>query len=86
MPNQGGAPLGNKNAYRHGLYSRQFKTAERRALHGSTLNDLSAEIELVRVYLRRFVESQGALSTPLEFDDQLAFLKSLDRRAVLERE
>ena len=77
MPRKRGAPPGNRNAYRHGFYSRQFKAAERRALDASTLRDLAGEIEFVRVELRRFIEVQDAMPGPLRLEAQLAMLRAV---------
>ena len=77
MPRKRGAPPGNRNAYRHGFYSRQFKAAERRALDASTLHDLAGEIEFVRVELRRFIEVQDALPEQFRLEAQLAMLRAV---------
>jgi hypothetical protein len=76
MPRKPGAPSGNKNAYRHGFYSRQYKAAERRALDAATLADLAGEIEFVRVQLRRFIEAQAALPGPPRPETQIAILRA----------
>jgi hypothetical protein len=60
---RGGQP-GNTNAYKHGLYSKNFTLAERRGLQAAKGIVLGDEIALLRVLIRRFAEeilsSQGA--------------------------
>jgi hypothetical protein len=59
---RGGQP-GNTNAYKHGLYSKNFSLAERRGLEAAKGIVLGDEIALLRVLIRRFAEeilsSQG---------------------------
>jgi len=49
----GGQP-GNLNAFKHGFYSRRFTKLELRHLNVILANDLTDEIALTRVLLRRY--------------------------------
>ena len=49
----GGQP-GNMNAFKHGFYSRRFTKLELRHLNVILANDLTDEIALTRVLLRRY--------------------------------
>jgi hypothetical protein len=51
-----GAQPGNKNALRHGFYSRQFKAEEIKRLDEQDPTDVKAEIELLRVVLDRLTD------------------------------
>jgi len=55
-PRKPGAQLGNTNALKHGFYSRRFNKIETRDLDASSLDDLSGEIALLRVFTRRVFE------------------------------
>ncbi len=56
-----GGQAGNKNALRHGFYSRQFRAEEIKRLDEQEPTDVKAEIELLRVMLDR-------LTDQLDFD------------------
>jgi hypothetical protein len=77
MPRKRGAQPDNKNAFKHGFYSEQFKRGERLALDKLSVTDLSGEIEFVRVYLKRFLEAQNNLPQPLDFESQLSVLRAI---------
>lgn len=70
---RGGQP-GNSNAFKHGLYSKNFTLAERRGLQSAKGIVLGDEIALLCVLIRRFAEeilsSQGI--APLESAQHLA--------------
>ena len=51
-----GAQPGNTNALKHGFYSRRFNKIENQDLESSSLDDLSGEIALLRVFTRRVFE------------------------------
>ena len=68
---QRGAQPGNHNAVKHGYYSSVFKEAERRLLEQIPLTDLSAEIQLIRVTSKRFLQALTASKDHLDFDTQL---------------
>jgi hypothetical protein len=64
-----GAPRGNTNAVKHGLYSQQFRRSDIEALKNARTMDLADEINVVRVFIRRITELNGAdtsLSEALE--------------------
>lgn len=48
-----GAPPGNKNALRHGFYSKRFTADESKRLDDETPADVEAEIALLRVCIDR---------------------------------
>lgn len=52
---RGGQP-GNKNAFKHGFYTANFKKADQKAFDGWQFSGLAEEIALLRVYIRRVVE------------------------------
>jgi uncharacterized protein YjcR len=57
-----GAQAGNKNALRHGFYSKDFTITENKALDGESQTDVTAEINLLRVCI-------GRLQKELDFDE-----------------
>ncbi len=77
---RGGQP-GNTNAMKHGFYSDMFKQEERRILSEIPLDDLSAEIELLRVTNRRFLDALIASKDRLDFDTQLTALRAVNLSA-----
>ena len=76
-----GAQPGNHNALRHGYYSSLFKAAERRLLDQLPLTDLSAEIELIRVTNKRFLQALAATGGDLDFETQLTALRAVNLSA-----
>jgi hypothetical protein len=77
MPKRG-APPGNHNALKHGFYSAHFKQAEGRILSRMSVADLTAEIEVMRIGTRRFLEAQAALPPgALDFEAQLSALRAI---------
>ncbi|MDR3577206.1 MAG: hypothetical protein P4L50_25375 [Anaerolineaceae bacterium] len=61
-----GAPNGNRNALKHGFYSRQFKPADLKDLARCQYTDLSDEIAVLRVQLRRVIELSSQAQTLTE--------------------
>ncbi|MBN2148716.1 MAG: hypothetical protein JW726_15115 [Anaerolineales bacterium] len=51
-----GAPRGNKNALKHGFYSRHFKAGETSDLEHTEQDNLDSEINMLRVVIRRTME------------------------------
>lgn len=51
-----GAPRGNKNALKHGFYSRQFNKADLVDLEAADILGLEDEITMIRVYIRRVIQ------------------------------
>ena len=77
---RGGQP-GNHNAVKHGYYSSIFKATERRLLDQLPLTDLSAEIELIRVTNKRFLQALSASKDDLDFETQLTALRAVNLSA-----
>jgi hypothetical protein len=78
MTKRRGGQRGNTNALKHGFYSSQFKAAESRVLDGMSLTELAAEIELMRIATRRFVQAQAELPEGgLDFEAHLAVLRAI---------
>jgi hypothetical protein len=71
--NKGGAPLGNRNALKHGFYSRKFSTKELRDL---TINngELDDEVKLLRVYIRRVADQANSFTS---LEQGMEFLRAL---------
>jgi hypothetical protein len=80
---RGGQP-NNKNAFNHGFYSSAFKAKENRLLNESSVTDVSAEIELLRVMNIRYLESIKDSSHQLDPEKRLADLRAftLSSRAL----
>lgn len=53
MPKRRGPPAGNKNARKHGFYSRAYKTSEQNAEYPSILGKQWDEINMLRVLIAR---------------------------------
>lgn len=60
-----GAPRGNQNALKHGFYARTFKPAERRELQAVRQLSLNAEIDMLRIVVRRVFDLTTTLEDPL---------------------
>lgn len=60
-----GAPRGNQNALKHGFYARTFKPAERRELQAVRQLSLNAEIDMLRIVVRRVFDLTATLEDPL---------------------
>jgi hypothetical protein len=76
-----GGQIGNHNATKHGYYSSIFKATERRLLDQLPLTDLSAEIELIRVTNKRFLQALSASKDDLDFETQLTALRAVNLSA-----
>jgi hypothetical protein len=61
-PQRRGAQPRNKNALKHGFYSRHFKADENTRLDAESETSITAEINLIRVLIDR-------LSTQISFDE-----------------
>jgi hypothetical protein len=66
-----GAPLGNKNAYKHGFYSRDFPRTDLKDLEAVDSQGLAEEISLTRLHLRKLTEYALAAPTLAEYLDIL---------------
>jgi hypothetical protein len=73
-PRRRGAPNGNQNAVKHGFYSRMFHTTDIEDLDDSPAINLADEIILLRVFIRRAIESND---TQLDFPESLELLRVL---------
>ena len=71
-----GAQPGNTNALKHGFYSRTFRRIESGDLTDLADLDLSNEINLLRVYIRRLAEDE-----PENMKDKIAQLNALSLAA-----
>lgn len=59
MSRKRGAQPGNRNSVKHGFYSKQFDLEEKMSLGLIAEADLSNEIELFRVQIRRFAQAEN---------------------------
>lgn len=57
-----GAPIGNKNALKHGFYSRQMRAVEKDDLSELVDAGLSNEIAILRILLRRAIEISNGVT------------------------
>ena len=64
--NRPGAPLGNKNALKHGFYAGHFNRTEIKDLQKSDSASLHDEINMLRVYIRRIFEKANPEITTWE--------------------
>jgi hypothetical protein len=55
-PRKRGAPPGNRNALKHGFYSRKFKKANLTSVDQANPIDLEDEITLIRLNIRHLLE------------------------------
>ena len=89
MPKKPGGQPKNRNAYKHGFYSRYFDPPERRALSKISLTDMSGEIDILRVNLDRFMQAYTSSLENLDYEERLAGLRAITlavgRIASLER-
>ncbi|MBL0344436.1 hypothetical protein [Candidatus Villigracilis affinis] len=76
-----GGQLGNNNAFKHGFYSGQFKQAERMGLSQVENADLTNEIELLRVQLRRYLEAETTVLDQMDFETRLQALRAVSLAA-----
>jgi hypothetical protein len=83
------AQPGNRNAFKHGFYSGQFSSFERRNVSDIRSADLSSEIALLRVYINRFLAEYNASREKMDYAGHLAVFRALTlavgRLASLER-
>ncbi|PKO11955.1 MAG: hypothetical protein CVU39_26535 [Chloroflexi bacterium HGW-Chloroflexi-10] len=54
-----GAPQGNQNAVKHGYYAKVFKQTESVDLSETNSSQLTDEIQMLRVFMRRVIEKAG---------------------------
>lgn len=77
---RGGQP-GNRNAFKHGFYSDQFKQAEKSRLNQLQRVDLTDEIELFRIQLRRYLESETVALDRIDYQTRLQALHTFSLAA-----
>jgi hypothetical protein len=89
MPRKPGGQPGNRNAFKHGFYSKYFNAFESRALSKIPLTDMAGEIGLLRVNVDRFMQAYTASLEELDFENRLAGLRAITlavgRIAALQR-
>ena len=81
MKRQRGAQPGNKNAFRHGFYSEQFKLAERTKLCQVENTDLTSEIEVMRVQILRYLEAEALAGNQIDYEIRLQALRTVSLAA-----
>ena len=77
MPKKRGGQPNNKNAYKHGFYSKYFSAFESRALSDLPLTDMTGEIGLLRVNVDRFMQAYTASLDELDYENRLAGLRAI---------
>jgi len=76
MNKKRGAPRGNKNALKHGFYSRSFTSSEQSALAENVLGQFKDEIPLLRVLIARTAQSLTQ-EKKLSLEDELSALRTI---------
>ncbi len=76
-----GAPRGNRNAWKHGLYSSAFNARERRLLSRTFSYDLAGEIELIRIANYRLLQALETGRDQLDVQTQLTVLRAVNLSA-----
>ncbi|MFH1184847.1 MAG: hypothetical protein V1755_07395 [Chloroflexota bacterium] len=82
MKRKRGAPLGNKNAYKHGFYSPHFRQRELENVDAHAVPELADEIHLVRVATSRFLASLEADTRPRDVETELSILRAISLGAL----
>lgn len=77
MKKKRGAQPGNKNALKHGFYTEAYKVDVSRLLDKLPIQDLSAEINLIRVLSDHYLDSLHAGSEPLDRETKLTALRAV---------
>ena len=92
MKKRSGAQPGNKNALKHGFYSKRFSEEEKERLNGQSATDVKSEIAFLRVCMDRLAQSMGMTlveataeetpaATTTKSDDQ--YLKQLNTLSLM---
>ncbi|MBI5294890.1 MAG: hypothetical protein HY869_05395 [Chloroflexi bacterium] len=81
MKRKRGAQAGNRNAYKHGFYSAQFKQAERQKLSQIQGSDLSSEVEVIRVQILRYLEAETLSAAQIDYETRLQALRAVSLAA-----
>ena len=77
MPKKRGGQPNNRNAYKHGFYSKYFSAFESKALSDLAITDVSNELGLMRVQVDRFMQVYTASLEGLDFEERLAALRTV---------
>jgi hypothetical protein len=72
-----GAPAGNKNALKHGYYSRDFPKTDLKDLEAVDIKGLIEEISLIRLHLRNLTAQAQNAPTLAEYLDVLRVINLL---------
>jgi hypothetical protein len=72
-----GAQPSNKNAEKHGFYSKQFSKTETTQLKGIDLMSIESEIELINTMMNRLANFIPEKFTKAELEDHLKALNTL---------
>ncbi len=77
---RGGQP-NNKNASKHGFYSKHFTQFESKALSEMPLTHVTDVIDLMRVSTARFMEAYTLSLEELDYESRLAALRTISMAA-----
>lgn len=81
MTKKRGGQTNNKNAYKHGFYSKHFNQFESKALSEIPLSSVTDMIDLMRVSTGRFMEAYTTSLEELDFKSRLAALRAVSMAA-----
>lgn len=81
MNRKRGVQPGNRNAIKHGFYSDQFRQAEKIGLSLIQQTDLTNEIQLFRVQLRRYLEAETVALDQMDYETRLQALHTFSLAA-----
>ena len=76
-----GGQTNNKNAYKHGFYSKYFSSFEKKVLSEIPLTDVTDVIDLMRVSTGRFLEAYTASLEELDYEGKLSAFRSIGMNA-----
>ncbi len=89
MPKKRGGQPGNRNAWKHGFYSKYFSPFDIRALSDIPVTAMTGELGVLRLSVDRFMEAYTASLKDLDYEERLAALRfitlAVGRIAALER-
>ena len=77
MPKKRGGQKGNRNAFKHGFYSKYFNAFESKALSEIPLTDMIGEIGLMRVNVDHFMEVYTTSLADLDYEERLSGLRAI---------
>lgn len=81
MTKKRGGQLNNKNAFKHGFYSKHFSEFEDKALSEIPITDVTDVIDLMRVSTGRFMEAYTTSLEDLDYETRLASLRAMSMAA-----